>query len=130
MFWEGGRKERLLGSWSLLGAETAFSDHILNMRRDIWPPDGCLSQRTVFGDAEVALVKSVQHLQAHVGGDDDAVVEGKHVVDDGEVALIRPILMKKGILGHECWLSPLTKVVNFSGFRASCLLGDNLLELA
>ena len=130
MFWKGGRQERLLGSWSQLGTDRAFSDHILDLTRDIWPPDGCLSQSTAFGDAEVALVKSVQHLQAHVGWDDDAVIEEKHVVDNGEVALIRPILMKKRILGHECWPSPLTKVANFSSFRVRFLLGDYLLELA
>ena len=68
-------------------------------------------------------MKSVQHLQAHVGGDDDEVVEEKHVVDNGEVALIRPMLMKKRILEHECRPSPLTKVANVSGFRISLLLG-------
>ena len=75
----------------------------------------------------MTLMKLVQHLHAHIGGDNDTVVEKQNFIDDGEVSLVNPILLQKWVLGHECRPSPLTEVEDLDEFRIGLLLGTYFL---
>ncbi|GFN73970.1 gpalpp motifs-containing protein 1 [Plakobranchus ocellatus] len=79
-----------------------------------------------LGDTNVDLLL---RILGHVYGIDDAVFEEKNVVDNDEISLIHPLLLKLRVLRHGICPCFVTRAAVLNCYKISFLLINDFLEL-